>query len=89
MMGKLAVLTGFGAGYVLGARAGRERYEQIQGGARRLWRDPRVAQKRHEVADLAKEQATAAKDTVQEKVQEKVDEHRSSDSSASTPGTTA
>jgi hypothetical protein len=39
---KLSFLVGFGAGYVLGARAGRERYEQI----RRAWEqakdDPRL-----------------------------------------------
>jgi hypothetical protein len=39
---KLSFLAGFGAGYVLGARAGRERYEQI----RRAWEhakdDPRL-----------------------------------------------
>ncbi len=29
-MAKLSFLAGFGAGYVLGARAGRERYEQIR-----------------------------------------------------------
>ena len=28
-MAKLSFLAGFGVGYVLGARAGRERYEQI------------------------------------------------------------
>jgi hypothetical protein len=39
---KLSFLAGFGAGYVLGARAGRDRYEQI----RRAWEhakdDPRL-----------------------------------------------
>ncbi|HEX2294320.1 MAG TPA: YtxH domain-containing protein [Actinomycetota bacterium] len=30
MRGRLGVLIGFGAGYVLGAKAGRERYEQLQ-----------------------------------------------------------
>jgi hypothetical protein len=39
---KLSFLAGFGAGYVLGSRAGRERYEQI----RRAWEhakdDPRL-----------------------------------------------
>ena len=30
MRGRLGVLMGFGAGYVLGAKAGRERYEQLQ-----------------------------------------------------------
>jgi hypothetical protein len=33
-MKKATLLVGFGAGYVLGSRAGRERYEQI----RRWWR---------------------------------------------------
>ena len=41
-MAKLPFLFGLGAGYVLGARAGRERYEQI----RRAWSqakdDPRL-----------------------------------------------
>ena len=41
-MAKLSFLAGFGAGYVLGAKAGRERYEQI----RRAWDhakdDPRL-----------------------------------------------
>ena len=30
MRGRLGVFIGFGAGYVLGAKAGRERYEQLQ-----------------------------------------------------------
>jgi hypothetical protein len=30
MRGRLGVLIGFGAGYVLGAKAGTERYEQLQ-----------------------------------------------------------
>ena len=29
MRGRLGVFIGFGAGYVLGAKAGRERYEQL------------------------------------------------------------
>ena len=30
MRGRLALLTGFAAGYVLGAKAGQERYEEIR-----------------------------------------------------------
>ena len=30
MRGRLGVLVGFGAGYVLGAKAGRDRYEQLR-----------------------------------------------------------
>jgi hypothetical protein len=57
MAGKLTVLAGFGAGYVLGARAGRERYEQIAGKAQELWRDPRVQQKAGRAQQLVKDKA--------------------------------
>ena len=42
MARKLTLLAGFGAGYVLGARAGRSRYDEIVGKARGVWQDPRV-----------------------------------------------
>jgi hypothetical protein len=38
MKGKLAFILGAAVGYVLGTRAGRERYEQIKRGAQRVWR---------------------------------------------------
>ena len=41
-MAKLSFLDGFGAGYVLGARAGRERYEQIRRGWENAKDDPRL-----------------------------------------------
>lgn len=34
---KLALIVGLAAGYVLGARAGRERYDQIVKGAQSVW----------------------------------------------------
>lgn len=37
MKGKVAFVLGAAVGYVLGTRAGRERYEQIKRGAERLW----------------------------------------------------
>lgn len=45
----LAALAGAGVGYVLGARAGQERFEQIKAQAQRIVSDPEVRQK---VADL-------------------------------------
>jgi hypothetical protein len=42
MAGNLGVIVGAGAGYVLGTRAGRERYRQIVEQARRLWQRPQV-----------------------------------------------
>jgi oxygen-dependent protoporphyrinogen oxidase len=40
MKGKLVFLAGAAAGYVLGAQAGRKRYEQIKTGAEKLWNSP-------------------------------------------------
>ncbi|MEI4278920.1 hypothetical protein [Klenkia terrae] len=41
-MAKLSFLAGFGAGYVLGARAGRDRYEQIRRAYDHAKDDPRL-----------------------------------------------
>ncbi|MGY1773838.1 hypothetical protein [Blastococcus sp. SYSU D00813] len=43
-MGKLSLALGIGVGYVLGTRAGRERYEQIQQATARLAGRPEVQQ---------------------------------------------
>lgn len=42
MRGKAALVVGLVAGYVLGARAGRERYEQIKVQAEKVWEQPVV-----------------------------------------------
>ena len=54
-MAKLTFLAGFGAGYVLGARAGRERYEQI----RRAWEHAKDDPKLQSLAGLAQARADA------------------------------
>jgi SLT domain-containing protein len=56
-MSKLSMLAAGAVGYVLGARAGRERYEQIAAGARRVWASPRVQQASQDAANLAREKA--------------------------------
>lgn len=90
-MGKLSMLAATGVGYVLGARAGRERYEQIKRTATRVRQDPRVQEKAGQAADFAREQAPVVKDKVagaavsaKETVQEKV-----SGSSSSSPGSSS
>jgi hypothetical protein len=55
MRGKLVLLVGVGIGYVLGARAGRERYEDIKVWANRMWNDPRVQHQVHEAEEFAKD----------------------------------
>ncbi|WP_239675235.1 hypothetical protein [Natronosporangium hydrolyticum] len=42
MRGKLMFLGGVAIGFVLGARAGRERYDQLVSSARQLWDHPTV-----------------------------------------------
>lgn len=59
-MKKLMLLAAVAVGYVLGARAGRGRYEQIKQTAQRVGRDPRVQEKTQQAADLAKEGAQVA-----------------------------
>ena len=56
-MKKLMLLTAFAAGYVLGAKAGRERYEQIRRTALRIKNNPTVQETAHSAADMAREQA--------------------------------
>ena len=63
-MKKLLVLIAGGVGYVLGTKAGRERYEQLRGTFDKVKNDPRVQEKAHQAADLAKEQAPVVKEKI-------------------------
>jgi len=53
MKGKLLFVAGAAVGYVLGARAGRKRYEQIKGAAERIWETPGVQNQVEQVKDFA------------------------------------
>ena len=55
MRGKLLFITGGLVGYVLGARAGRKRYEQITASAKELWKAPPIQRRVTEVRDFALE----------------------------------
>jgi len=55
MKGKITLLVGGAVGYVLGTRAGRERYEQIKSQAQSLWGNPKVQEKASQAQDLARE----------------------------------
>jgi hypothetical protein len=63
-MKKYAALLFIGIGYVLGARAGRERYEQIKGFATRVQNNPTVQQTASKAADVAKDKAPVVKDKI-------------------------
>ncbi len=59
MRGKIGIVIGLAAGYVLGARAGRERYEQIKTGFLKVWNTDPVQRQVGKVADLGKSAALA------------------------------
>ena len=63
-MAKLSFLAGFGAGYVLGARAGRERYEQIV----RAWDHAKDDPRLQSVAGMAQARADAVVQSVKAKM---------------------
>jgi hypothetical protein len=56
-MSKTTVLLAAGAGYVLGARAGQDRYEQIKQKTTQLWNHPRVQEGTAQAQDLLKDNA--------------------------------
>lgn len=96
-MKKMAFLAGFGAGYVLGARAGRQRYDQLKSGAQGVWQNPKVqetvthaqdfaAQKAPEVQHKIAETASHAAHVVTDKVSDKLGSGNGSSSSADDPG---
>lgn len=67
MMKKLMFLGAGAIGYVLGAKAGRERYEQIAAQAQKLRQNPTVQQKVDEAKHMAQDAAGTAVDKAKEK----------------------
>jgi len=63
-MRKLMLLAALAVGYMLGARAGRERYDQIMSLVAKVTNDPRVQEKAHQAVGLAKDQAPVVADKV-------------------------
>jgi hypothetical protein len=57
MKGKILLVVGLGIGYVLGTRAGRERYEEIKTAASKFWRDPRVQKQVNQAEAFVKDKA--------------------------------
>ncbi|RNM13888.1 YtxH domain-containing protein [Nocardioides pocheonensis] len=86
-MKKLLALTIFAAGYVLGAKAGRQRYEQIRRITMRVKSDPRVQSAAHQAAEMAREQAPVVKDKFEQGAH-KVKDKLSHDEPGTTTDTT-
>ena len=65
MRGKLMFITGLAAGFVLGSRAGREKYEEIRSNAKKVWEHPSV----QEAAGVAQAQANKLYSESKDKIQ--------------------
>jgi len=64
MKGKILLVVGLGIGYVLGTRAGREKYEQIKATASKFWSDPRVQKQVSNAEDFVKDKAPDVADFI-------------------------
>ena len=85
---RLGLLIGFGAGYVLGAKAGQERYEEIRDGFNQLMGTEPAQQLQAEVRDAAERAGSLIEEKTSEgiaKVSDKVNEKVGSDSGNGSP----
>ena len=64
MKGKVGLVIGLAAGYVLGSRAGRERYEQIKAQALKVWNLDPVQEQVGKAKEFAKATAMALPSTL-------------------------
>ncbi|MDR6972451.1 hypothetical protein [Leifsonia shinshuensis] len=64
MRGKILFITGAAVGYVLGARAGRQRYEQLKAAAAKVWESPGVQKQVHSVEDFVADKVGEFPETV-------------------------
>jgi hypothetical protein len=69
---KLTFVAGLALGYVLGTRAGRERYEQLKKSARQVAQNPAVRNTAESAAQQGRQFAGKAYHAVSEKVGDRV-----------------
>ncbi|MEU2838028.1 YtxH domain-containing protein [Streptomyces sp. NPDC007076] len=69
---RLTFIAGLALGYVIGTRAGRERYEQLKKSARQFAQNPAVRNTAESAAQSGRHLAGKAYHAVSEKVGEKV-----------------
>lgn len=68
MRGKIMFLVGLGVGYVLGTKAGRERYEQIRARAKDVWESEPIQRQVHRAGDFVRERAPEVAGQVEEQL---------------------
>jgi len=84
MKGKILFIAGLGVGYVLGTRAGRQRYEQIKAAASSLWNAPVVQRQVDTVQDFVKDKAPEVAEFVADGAKKVVAQVAGRDTSAKT-----
>ena len=97
MKGKILFVAGLGVGYVLGTRAGRQRYEQIKAVASKMWNAPVVQRRVDDVQEFVKDKAPevaefvadGAKKVVAQVAGKKPAAEPKATTAAKKPGTTA
>lgn len=98
-MKKIPLLASAAVGYVLGTRAGRERYEQIKSQADKVWRKPQVQSAVDDATTYAKstasdlgskatDAASQAKDAASSKLSGSSDSGSSSSGTSGSPSST-
>jgi len=89
MRGRILFFAGAAAGYVLGARAGRRRYDQIKAAADRVWNDRNVQKSVNDVVGsvqgFVKEKAPEVQDAVVGQAKKVVSKVKKSDDGDTTP----
>jgi hypothetical protein len=83
MRGKVGLVIGLAAGYVLGTRAGRERYEQIKAQVEKVWNLEPVQEQVGKAKEFAKSTAMALPSTLWDSA---VKVTKAATSKGSTPG---
>lgn len=89
MRGKILFAAGLAVGYVLGTRAGRERYEQLKNAAKGFWNDPRVQHRVDQVEDFVKEKAPEVAEFVSDGAKKVVDQVTGRSAAKKAPATTS
>ena len=82
MRRRITFLAGFAVGFVVGTRAGRERYEQMLKLSRKAWEHPAVQQATHTAGAKATELSKAAGQKAAERMPKLAETAKSSASKA-------
>ena len=86
MKGKVLFVVGLGTGYVLGTRAGRQRYEQIKSAWLKVWDSPAVQKQVHTVQDFTADRIGDLGGMVTENIKRAVTKSKGAASSSAANG---